>query len=161
MPETLDNETDESNKPDESAVIRDLRKKADKADAAEQRAVAAERKLAVSEAGLTLNDAQRTALAAVHQGEWNPESVKATAESLGFVKVETEQKQTPDPPPAGEGDMTVAQYVRQAQEAMDEAMAGTPPPRISDDDAFAQRIREAKSPEEVLKIASEAGLKVS
>ena len=41
--------------------------------------------IAVGAAGLTLNDAQRNALLAVHSGDLTPDGLRNTAQTLGFI----------------------------------------------------------------------------
>jgi len=59
---------------------------------AEAKAVSLERKSALSEAGLSLNDTQKAALEAIHKGDWTPDSLKETATALGFGGVEQGQE---------------------------------------------------------------------
>lgn len=68
------------------AERRILQAKADRADEAESRAQAAERRLALNEAGIELDPLQRKAIEAVHDGEWTPENLRTTAEKLRFVE---------------------------------------------------------------------------
>ena len=84
-----ENEESEEN---ETPAIRNMRKRikeleadAKKAQELEARAVAAERRVAIAEAGVKLSDKQLKALAAVHDGEWTPESIKGTAAELGYI----------------------------------------------------------------------------
>lgn len=98
MPTDLENSTDDDQTSDDSPIIRDLRKKADRADAVESENVNLKRELAVTRAGLdSLNEDQMSALAAVHKGDWDADSVKATAERLGFGTPSTEGAQTTEP----------------------------------------------------------------
>lgn len=52
-----------------------------------------QQKLAIHEAGLTLNPKQAKALLAAHEGELDPDGLKQTATDLGFLQP-TEQPQT-------------------------------------------------------------------
>ena len=53
--------------------------------------------LAFRDAGLSLNDLQRKALLATHDGELKPEALKATAETLGFVQAPASAPVQDDP----------------------------------------------------------------
>ena len=91
--EHLDNPNED---PDESPVIRELRAKAKRTDDAESKVSDLERRLAVAEAGLTsLNPRQRTALLAAHEGDLDPDAVRATAAELGFIQAPEPSAQTP------------------------------------------------------------------
>lgn len=68
------------------AERRILQSKADKAEEMEARALAAERRLALVDAGLTLSEKQRKALEATHEGDWTPEALRASAAELGFAE---------------------------------------------------------------------------
>ena len=91
----ITDEEDEDTEYDDSALgrtVKNLRKELRKAqkdlrDAQEgsKRAEAAERKIAILEAKLDLEPDQVKALAAVHEGDWTAEGVRATAERLKFV----------------------------------------------------------------------------
>lgn len=85
MADPTDTEVDETDDHAESSVIKDLRAKAKRVEQAEHRAVELERKLALSEAGLSgLNDKQVKALLAAHEGDVTGDALKATATELGF-----------------------------------------------------------------------------
>jgi hypothetical protein len=85
----------------ESSVIRELREKANKADAAEKKATELQTENALLRAGLDLSDAKRKALLATHDGELTADALKATARDLGFIAdtdatpPENEQPQIP------------------------------------------------------------------
>lgn len=137
--EHLDNSED-----DDSPVIRDLRQRAKRADEAEARATELERRLAVSEAGLTgLSDKRRVALFAAHDGDLEPDALKATAIELGYIQPEVEPAQTPPDE-------------RAANERINAAGAGAPPaggkPELLD------KIRSAGSEAEYWAAVNEAGL---
>ena len=87
-----DDQYEDESEETESPAIRNMRKRikeleaeAKKANEAEARAAAAERRLAVTEAGIKLNPTQMKALASVHEGEWTPDALKATAADLGYI----------------------------------------------------------------------------
>lgn len=95
MPE---NDYDEEQPAEDSQVIRDLRKKAERADQAEAEANALRTENALFKAGLgDLTDIQRRAILATHDGELNSDALKATAESLGFTR-QPEAPQEPQVP---------------------------------------------------------------
>lgn len=87
-------EGSESEQHGDSAVLKELRAKAKRVDAAEARAAELEREIAFHKADLAgLSDKQRKALLAAHDGEIEPEALAATATELGFQA---------KPAPAGE-----------------------------------------------------------
>lgn len=94
-------------------------------------------KLALAQAGISLNDTQVKALAAVHSGEWNPEAVKQTATTLGYV-------QAPAPTPVVD-DPNLATIDQIAA-----ASAGTDPVPASRDAELDAALSKATSPEEFM-----------
>lgn len=134
----------------------DLRRKLKEANArakaAEERASEAEtlreqvtrlqREGVIRDAGITLNEHQRTALAAVHGGDWNPDAIKQTAANLGFIAAQTSP---PDDP-------SLAQH-----EQIAAASAGTDAPTASRDAEIDAQIAAARNPEELLSIMRAAG----
>jgi hypothetical protein len=70
----------------DAADWRTTRKKAKQLEEAETRATAAERKLAIREAGLDISPRQLSALLKEHDGEFTAEALKETATELGFWK---------------------------------------------------------------------------
>jgi len=118
MPEEdleLDDDENEPN-PNEAKKYERLLNKANKQQAeAEARALAAERKLVVAEAGLRLSPVQLNALSAVHDGEWTAESLAQTATDLGFVKAPEEPQTDPQP------DLSAYQRLNQAAQGGQEA----------------------------------------
>lgn len=122
MPEDLDN-SDTNDEANDSPVIRDLRKKADRVDAAEAKATELERKLALSEAGLTsLNEDQRNALIGAHKGDWSDiAEVRATAERLGWGPAPADASAPGSQIPADE---------LAAHERVAAAAGGTPAPPV-------------------------------
>lgn len=99
MPTDLEPSTDdEHEQQQDSPVIRELREKARRADDNETRAVAAERKLALHEAGLGgLNQTQMKAFLGAHEGDWDADALKATAKELGFGQSPSNGEQTAEP----------------------------------------------------------------
>lgn len=79
------------------------------------------RQMAVRDAGLELNDRQRKALEATHEGEWSPEALRQTAADLGFAAATIQQSV-----PADE----LASLSR-----FEQAARGGEPPRTQDADA--------------------------
>jgi hypothetical protein len=138
MPEDLETLDDEQ-QPDDSPVIRDLRKQAKESADWQSKAAALERELVVHKAGLSgLTDKQHKALAAAHEGDWEPEALKATAAELGFGP----QPEQPDQPQIPADEMAAMQRVATAQ-------GGQPPPPPTDLDTA---LANAQSEAEVLAI---------
>lgn len=148
LPTDLEPSTDdEHEQQQDSPVIKDLRKRADQADANETRAVAAERKLALHEAGLGgLNQTQMKAFLGAHEGDWDADALKATAKELGFGQSPSNGEQTDDPQiPAEELD---------AHQRVAAAAGGEPAPPSPD---LTAAIQAAKDPEEIKTILRNAG----
>jgi hypothetical protein len=91
--------------------------------------------IAVSAAGLTLNDTQLTALLAVHSGDLTPDGLKATAQSLGFIAA--------PPPPVD--DPALAEHDRAAS-----VSAGMDTPSASRDAEIDAQLNQAKTEAEYL-----------
>lgn len=109
---SYDDTYDEQDGPGESRNMKLLREKAEKADRLEMELAAAQRQIAVRDAGLTgLSPAQMKALEKVHEGDLTAEALQATAAELGFVQPSTE-------PPAGQA----------ADQRMDAATQGATQP---------------------------------
>lgn len=141
---TTDLETPEDEQTDDSTVIRELREKAKRADTAEAEAQAARRELTLHKAGLgELSDKQMKALQAAHEGDWEPESLKATATELGFVK----QPGEPSEPQIPADEMAAHQRVAAAQ-------TGEPP---APPENLTAAIMDAKDPEEIKTLLRNAG----
>lgn len=51
----------------------------------------------IRDAGLTLNDRQKAALQATHEGNWTPEAIKTTATELGFIQPPVTEPVVDDP----------------------------------------------------------------
>lgn len=112
-----EDEQDTQEQEKASSLRAKLREAAQKA--ADRDALAAEnqtlkQQIAVSAAGLTLNDTQRNALLAVHSGDLTPDGLKQTAQSLGFIAA----------PPPPTDDPALAEHERIAAVS---AGADTPP----------------------------------
>jgi hypothetical protein len=106
---------------------------------AQGRAEQLERELAIRDAGVELDELQRKALFAVHDGEFTAERVRDTATRLGFVQ--------PAAPPAPEVPADELARLRQFQSAS----AGAPMQPMNDAERereMDQRLREAKTEEE-------------
>jgi hypothetical protein len=132
----------------ESANVKQMRERITQLEAEAKRAgeleaqlAGVQRQTALQAAGITLDDVKRSALEAVHQGEWTPEALQATAVSLGWM----EQKNQPTP------EEQAAQARTQAAQS---GGTTTPPDPEAELDA---RIAAAKSPEELLEIYRSSG----
>lgn len=85
-----ENDDIDLDEPD-SSVIRDLRGKAKRVDAAEAETKALRTELAIAKAGLPdLSEARQKALLAAHEGDMTPEALRKTAVDLGFAPADTE-----------------------------------------------------------------------
>lgn len=134
---------------DESPVISDLRKKAERADKAESQAAEAIKKLAIYEAGFGhLNDSQRKALAGEVDGDLTPEALQKAAESLGFPTTAPAPTQDPDPGVSPE-----------EQAALDRVAAATSAgtPSGAEAKTLNDEILAATSPEQITEILERAG----
>jgi hypothetical protein len=123
----------------DAADWRATRKKAKQVEELEGRATAAERKLAVRDAGLDISPRQLSALLKEHDGEFTAEALQATAAELGFWK-----------PPE---DTEVAEDAA-AMQRMNAATSGATAPVGFDKEAA---IAAATSPAEVLAAVRAAG----
>lgn len=102
-----------------------------------------ERELALRDAGLDLNERQRKALSAVHEGDWTPERLRETATDLGIP--------VPQPTPP------VPPEVVSAGARMDQASAGAQIGAFSADADLDARLRGATSEAEFDRIYRESG----
>lgn len=142
MPDDLDSPDDEQ-QPEDNAVMRELRKKADRTSAAESEAQAAKRELTLHKAGLgTLSDKQMKALMNVHEGDWEPDLLKATATELGFTQ------------PTAPSQEQIPQGELEAHQRVAAAAGGAPPPPIDLDAALLA----AKSPAEIHQLLVNANM---
>jgi len=96
----------------------------------------------IRDAGLTLNDRQKAALQATHEGTWTPEAIKATAQDLGFL-----------PPPAPVVDDPSLSQLDQ----ITAASAGTDPVTPDRDADIDAKIDGATSEAELLAIYRTSG----
>lgn len=145
MPTDLENSTDDETQSEDSTVIKGLRKQAERVDAAEADAVAARRELTLHKAGLgDLSDKQLKALGAAHEGDWEPELLKATATELGFVRQPGEAETTPQIPAAE----------LEAHQRVANAASGELPPPTPD---LTAAIKAAQSQDELVAILRNAG----
>ena len=145
----------DDNEPDEDSVPRGLRRRLKEAEAEAKRLspladenTALRQQLALAQAGISLNDTQVKALAAVHSGDWNPEAVKQTASSLGFVQA---------PPPAPIVDDPNLSAIDQIAAAS----AGTDPAPASRDAEIDAALDKAQSADEYLAMYRAAGRPVA
>jgi DNA-binding Lrp family transcriptional regulator len=98
----------------------------------------------IRDAGLTLNEQQRVALAAVHSGEWNSDAIKQTASTLGFY--------SPQQPAPVVDDPSLSQIDQIAS-----ASAGTETLSASRDAELDAQLAKATSPEEFMSIYRTSG----
>lgn len=139
------NADDEGDNPDESSVIRNLRKQVRESADAEKRAETAERKLAFIEAGVP-NSKAADYFVKGYDGELTTESIKAAAIEAGFLEADPAEK--PDP----ELDAEAAAQGRIA--AAENGASDTAPPGYDDE------LAAAKTPEEVIAVVQKYGGKV-
>lgn len=150
-----DYDYDDIEQDDEDSGPKGLRRRLKEAEAEAKRlaTVADEnstlkQQLALAQAGITLNDTQVKALAAVHSGEWSPDAVKTTATSLGFV-------QTPPPAPVvDDPNLAVIDQISAAS-------AGTDPAPASRDAEIDAALSKAQSAEEYLAMYRTSGRPVA
>lgn len=140
----LDADDDEGDNPDESSVIRKLRKQARENSDAAKRAEAAERKLAFLEAGIR-NDAKTAYFIRGYEGELTPEAIKEAAIAAGYLVAEDEVAD-----PELESEAAATGRLAEAQSGSNDSA----PPGYDDE------IAAAKTPEEVLAIVQKHGGKV-
>lgn len=146
-----DNDDDFAENGDDSPVIRELRHKARRADAAEAETVALRTENAILKAGLTdLTPAKQKALLAAHEGDMDTEAIRKTAIELGFLT---------EPAPA-EPEPQVPADEQAAHQRIAEATAGAQPAEASPE-TLNDRIAKAKNPRELEAILAEAGISVN
>lgn len=100
----------------------------------------------IRDAGLTLNDRQRLALQATHEGSWTPDAIKTTAADLGFFT----------PPAPAPDDPSVA-----LQDQISAAAAGTDAPPASRDAQIDAELAGATSEAEFLAAYRASGRPIS
>lgn len=135
MPDEHDYDDDQDS-GQESSVMRDLRKKAKRADTLEAEVASLRQETAILKAGITLTPAQQKALLAVHDGDLEPDAIRKTAADLGFV---TEKAEEP----------AIPVEEQQAHQAMAEATAGAMPSEAQTK-TFEEQMREAATSPEAL-----------
>lgn len=135
-----DDYDDDDEQPDQpSKQERNWKELRGKASEYEQRAKAAERRLAFVEAGIKLDDPKAKYFVNGYDGEIDPDAIRQAAIEAGFLE------DTTTTPPAEE----------EALGRMTEAATGAEPAgQIRLEDA----INQAESPEEVMRIAAAAGM---
>ena len=148
-----DDPNDQNHDPNESPNVRKMRERINELEARAKRAdelealeAARQRQSLVSEAGLTLNDAQRKALETVHEGDWTKEAILRTATSLGFP--------VPAPAPDPVAD-DLAAHQRVAQVTAGAGGLSSAP--LSEDQEFDARLAAAKTEDEVLALYRGSG----
>lgn len=138
-----DDPTIDDDAQDPSGNIRHLRERAKQADEAEARAVEAERRAALAEAGVP-TDGLGKLFRDAYRGELSTEAIKAAMDEYGIGQ-QTSTQQIPD-------------AEREAHQRLAEARGGSSNSDGSIDAADA--INAASSPEEVLRIVNAAGIKI-
>lgn len=136
---TDDRDYDEHDTDQPQGQDRNWRELRTKAEEYEKRARAAERELAFAKAGISLDDPKLAYFRKGYDGDLDPHAIKAAAIEAGFLKDDSE----PDP---SEID---------AHRRLADASAGAEP---ATEIALEDALNAAKSPEEVMAIASAAGL---
>ncbi len=143
----MPDEYDDTEESEPSPVIRDLRAKAKRTEAAEQEANDLRTELAISRAGLDLTPLQQKALLAAHEGEATPEALHQTAVALGITEA------TAAPAPEEQVPAEEQAAIQRTQNATAAAEAAEANPQTLND-----RILAAKSPEEVTALLESQGL---
>lgn len=142
----MPDDDDYDDQPDESAVVKELRKQLKAAQSEAGTVSELRTELAILKADLgDLSEIQRKALLRTHEGDLTAEALKATAEGLGFVQAQ----QTEEPPQVPEAEQ---QQIERAQELTSGAPpAGATAPNVNDE------INNAQSQDEVLAILRREG----
>lgn len=135
----------------ESSVIKDLRQKAKRTEAAESETATLRQKVAILEAGITnLTPAKQKALLAAHEGDLTAESLRVTAIDLGFLAEDTPEAGAPQVPleeQAAHKAMAEATAAAEASEAQTKTLN--------------DEINAAKTPQELEAILAREGLLLS
>ncbi len=143
-----DDDDDQSNPQDDNKTrrmrqrIRELKAAAAAKKTLEDEVAGLRQQLAITGAGLDLDDVKRKALVAAHSGEWNPDAVRVTAVALGWA-----EPPKPDTPPA---------EVAGQQQLVAAQTGGTPPPTPGDDE-WDQKLASAKTEKEFLELYAQTG----
>lgn len=135
--------------PQSNNLVNDLRSKLKAANKEARRAAELDAKIATYErrdslrdSGLdSLNDRQRKALEATHEGAWTPEAIRTTAVELGFAE--------PLPPDVPAADVAAANRMAAASTG-----ANTAPDRDAEIDAM---IAGAKNESELMAVYRQSG----
>jgi hypothetical protein len=144
---------DEAGRP-ENPDIKQLRAKAKRHDALSEEVADLKRQLALTRAGLDgLDERKLKALTSVHEGEFDADSLKATAESLGFIQQSTPTQEGQE---AGQQDQPDPELA--AIERMSDAMTGTSTGGPDPEAGLRKKINEAQTPEELDAILAQAGM---
>lgn len=122
--------------------LQDAERRAKEAEALASENQNLKHRLAVSDAGLTLTDLQRTALLATHTGDLTPEGLKSTAQALGFIQA---------PPPVPD-DPSLAVHAQIAA-----AAAGTQAPVADRDAEIDAGLAAAKTEAEFMALYAQSG----
>jgi hypothetical protein len=148
VPDDIDDDLEDQDSP----VIKDLRGKAKRTDAAEARANELETEIAILRAGgQNLTPLQQKALLASHEGERTPEALAATAKELGFPLAGAAGSTEAEAPQGATADEQKA--LGAMQEATAAAEASEAQVQTLDD-----KIAQAKTPEELDAILANAGM---
>lgn len=131
-----EHEYDDDHDSPESSVMRDLRKKAKRADTLDTEVASLRQENAVLKAGITLTTAQQKALLAVHDGDLEPDAIRKTAVELGFVTEKADESAIPE-------------AEQQEHQRMAEATAGAQPSEAQTK-TFEEQMREAATSPEAL-----------
>lgn len=123
--------------------LKNLRNKAREADRLQAEHAAAQRELAFAKAKLDLDDPKMTYFVKGYEGELTSDAIRQAAEEAGFLQ-----------PAAPQQPQVPAQELAQHQQLGAASAGGTAPPPQD----FYQLLSEAKTPEDVMRIASQAGL---
>ena len=139
----MEDELEPENEPQESPDIRQLRKKAKLADEAEARANAAERKLAIIQAGVDINSPTGKLFLKAYDGDNDTDSIQTAAQEYGVIKA-------PEPEVPAEELKTLERMANASAGA--EHVGKTNP---------VDEIKSAQSPEEVIAAYEKAGGRIA
>lgn len=145
-----DGDTSQEGHPENHNIMQ-LRAKAKRHDEVAEENAKLKRQLALTEAGLKdLGDEKLKALTAVHEGEFDAEALKATAERLGFVQTSTPNEGQQADQPAND---LALEATNRITDAMGGSSTGGPDPEVE----LRRKIAEAKTPAELDAILAQAG----
>lgn len=144
----MPDEHDYDENPDESSVIKELRKKANRHDELDNEVRMLRQRNAILEAGITdLTPARQKALLAAHEGDLEPEALRKTAAELGFIAEKAPEAEAPQVPAEEQA----------AHQRMAEATAAAPPSEAQSK-TLNDEILQASSAEEVKAILDREGM---